>query len=60
MRIWKLVGLAGLIGGVAVGVTVGVRRLQRAERPYVDADITELRARLRRRFAEIETETLPA
>ena len=46
-------GLAGLIGGVAVGVTLGARQLQRSRRPYVDGDIHELRERLHSRFAEV-------
>jgi hypothetical protein len=53
MRVWKILGLAGLIGGVAVGVAVGARHAQRTRREYVDADITELRDRLRARFAQI-------
>ena len=46
-------GLAGLIGGVAVGVTLGARQVQRSRREYVDGDILELRERLHARFAQV-------
>lgn len=46
-------GLAGLIGGVAVGVTLGARQVQRSRREFVDGDIHELRERLHARFAEV-------
>ena len=46
-------GLAGLIGGVAVGVTLGARQVQRSRREFVDGDIHELSERLRARFAEV-------
>jgi len=52
VRIWKWIGLAGLLGVVAVGVTVGAKQVQRSRREYVDADPDELRDRLRARFAE--------
>lgn len=51
---WKVVGLAGLIGAVAAGATLGARQIRRARREYVDADVDEIRARLRARYAEIE------
>lgn len=51
---WKVVGLAGLIGAVAAGATLGARQIQRARRVYVDADVDEIRARLRARYADIE------
>ena len=52
MRVpWKLVGVAGLAGVAATGVVVARRR--RAQRDY---DPDELRARLHRRLAEIETD----
>ena len=46
-------GLAGLIGGVAVGVTLGARQVQRSHREYVDGDIRDLSERLHARFAEV-------
>jgi hypothetical protein len=57
MRIWKILGVAGLIGGVAIGVAVGARYLQRSDREIVDGDIAEIRERLHRRFAEIDLPT---
>ena len=53
MRIWKILGVAGLIGGVAIGVAVGARHLQRSDREIVDGDIAEIRDRLHRRLAQI-------
>lgn len=49
---WKWIGLAGLVGVVAVGATVGAKQLQRTRREYADADPDELRDRLHARFAE--------
>ena len=65
MRWWKIVGLAGLIGGVAVGVTLGARQVQRSRREYVDGDIRDLHERLHARFAQVaplddETATVSA
>ena len=54
MRLWKVLGLAGLIGGVALGVSVGARHVERSRREFVDDDIVTLRDRLRARFAQIE------
>lgn len=51
MRIWKWVGLAGIVGAAAVGIAAGtatVRRRQR--RAYVDANPDELRTRLHERL----------
>lgn len=55
MRIWKIIGLAGVVGVAAVGVAAGARTLQRQQREYRDADVDELRSRLHQRFAEAET-----
>jgi hypothetical protein len=49
---WKWIGLAGLVGVVAVGATVGAKQVQRSRREYADADPAELRDRLHARFAE--------
>ncbi len=46
---WKLLGLAGLLGGVATGAAI--TRQERERRAY-SAD--EIRARLHRRHSEIE------
>jgi hypothetical protein len=53
---WKWIGLAGLVGVVAVGATVGAKHVQRSRREYADADPAELRDRLRARFAEVATD----
>jgi hypothetical protein len=47
---WKLIGLAGLAGVAATGVVVARKR--RAHREY---DPEELRAKLHRRLAEVES-----
>jgi hypothetical protein len=47
VRWWKWVGLAGLVGAAAIGVGVVISR---RERPTVDYDLDELRARLHRRL----------
>jgi hypothetical protein len=47
---WKLIGVAGLAGVAATGVVVARRR--RAQRDY---DPDELRDRLHRRLAEIDS-----
>jgi hypothetical protein len=53
MRVpWKLIGLAGLAGVAATGIVVARRR--RVQRDY---DPDELRARLRRRLAEVTDQT---
>jgi hypothetical protein len=48
---WKLIGLAGLAGVAATGVVVARKR--RAQREY---DPDELRDRLHRRLAEVESD----
>jgi hypothetical protein len=48
---WKLIGLAGLAGVAATGAIVA--RNRRAQRDY---DPEELRGRLHRRLAEVETD----
>jgi hypothetical protein len=47
---WKLIGVAGLAGVAATGVVLARKR--RAQRDY---DPDELRERLHRRLAEIDT-----
>jgi hypothetical protein len=59
VRLWKILGLAGLVGVVAVGVTVGAKRVQRQRREFVDADPAELRDRLHARFAAAGGATEP-
>lgn len=51
MRIWKIVGLAGLVGVTIASVAVGTRTVQRQRREYRDADVDELRSRLHERLA---------
>jgi hypothetical protein len=56
MRMWKLVGLAGLVGVAATGVVVA--RAERKRRAYTPEDI---RSRLHERAAEApETTQEPA
>ncbi|HSJ90865.1 MAG TPA: hypothetical protein VK917_02280 [Ilumatobacter sp.] len=51
MRVWKILGLAGLVGITAAGVAAGAKAAQRQRREYRDADVDELRASLRARLA---------
>ena len=51
MKVWKMVGLAGL-AAVVVGASAGAVKVQRDRREYADADPEELRDRLRARFDE--------
>ena len=54
MRIWKLVGLAGVVGVAAVGIAAGTSAVsKRKHREFVDANPDELRVRLQQRFAEL-------
>ncbi|MBT5554711.1 MAG: hypothetical protein HOJ85_13215, partial [Ilumatobacter sp.] len=46
MRIWKWVGLAGVVGAAVVGIAVGTSSVQRKRREFVDANPSELRVRL--------------
>lgn len=50
MKLWKILGLAGLAGVAATGFVVVRRR-----RAYREADTTELRSRLRSRLAEADS-----
>ena len=52
MRIWKWVGLAGIVGVAAVGIAVGTATVKRKRREFVDAHPDELRARLHDRLRE--------
>jgi len=54
MRVWKLVGLAGIVGATVAGVAVGTRSVQRQRREYREADVDELRDRLHERFAALD------
>lgn len=51
VRLWKILGLAGLVGAAAVGVAAGTKAVQRQRREYREADTDELRAGLRARLA---------
>ena len=57
MRVWKMIGLAGLVGATVAGVAVGTKSAQRQRREYREADVDELRDRLRDRFSSLEAET---
>jgi hypothetical protein len=55
MRVWKMIGLAGLVGATVAGVAVGANAVHRQRREYRDADVDELRARLHERFAALDS-----
>lgn len=50
MRMWKWVGLAGIVGVAAVGITAGASTVQRRRREFVDATPDEVHLRLQERF----------
>lgn len=54
MRVWKWVGLAGIVGAAAVGIAAGTATVRRKRREYVDANPDELRTRLHERLREAE------
>lgn len=54
MHIWKLVGLAGIVGVAAVGIAAGTSASKRKRREFVDANPDELRVLLQQRFAEAQ------
>ena len=55
MRIWKLVGLAGVVGVAALGVAAGTSAAsKRKRREFVDANPDELRVLLQQRFAQAQ------
>ncbi len=47
---WKWVGLAGIVGVAAVGITAGASTVQRRRREFVDATPDEVHLRLQERF----------
>ena len=51
VQVWKLLGLAGLVGATVVGLAAGTRAVQRKRRAYREADADELRSRLHERLA---------
>jgi len=50
MRLWKWVGLAGVVGATAVGVAVGTAAVRRKRREFVDADPDDIRKALHDRL----------
>jgi hypothetical protein len=50
MRIWKWVGLAGIVGVAAVGIAAGTSTVRRKRREFVDSHPDELRSRLHDRL----------
>lgn len=54
MRVWKWVGLAGVVGAAAVGIAAGTATVRRKRREFVEASPDELRTRLHERLAEAE------
>jgi hypothetical protein len=59
MRIWKLVGLAGIVGVAAVGIVAGTTTVQRKRREFVDAEPDELRTRLQARLQQAHARDSP-
>lgn len=54
VRLWKILGLAGILGAAAVGVAAGSRAVQRRQREFREADPDDLRARLHQRLDEAD------
>jgi hypothetical protein len=54
MRIWKWVGLAGIVGVTALGVAAGTAAVRRQRREFVEANPDELRTALHDRLREAE------
>jgi hypothetical protein len=54
MRIWKWVGLAGVVGAAAIGIAAGTSAVHRKRREFVDANPDELRVLLQQRFSEAQ------
>jgi len=54
VRMWKVLGLAGVVGATAVGVAAGSRAVQRRQREFREADPVELRGQLHERLAAAE------
>lgn len=54
VRVWKILGLAGILGATAVGVAAGSRAVQRRQREFREADPDDLRARLHQRLHDAE------
>jgi hypothetical protein len=55
VRLWKILGLAGLVGVTAVGVAAGTKAIKRHRRAYRDADADELRSSLHARLAAVDS-----
>jgi hypothetical protein len=51
---WKILGLAGIVGAAAVGVAAGSRAVQRRRRVFREADPDELRTRLHERLGDAD------
>jgi len=54
MRIWKWVGLAGIVGAAAVGIAAGTANVKRKRREFIDATPDALRTRLHDRLREAQ------
>jgi len=57
---WKVLGLAGIVGATAAGVAYSAKSVERQKREYRDADIDELRSHLHQRLADLDGEPPPA
>lgn len=54
MRIWKLIGLAGVVGVAAAGIVAGTTTVQCKRREFVDTEPDELRTRLQARLQQAQ------
>jgi hypothetical protein len=54
VRMWKVLGLAGVVGATAVGIAAGSRAVERRRREFREADPDELRTRLHERLAHAD------
>jgi hypothetical protein len=57
VRVWKWIGLAGVVGVAALGVAGGARAVQRRRREFVDADLEEVTRRLHDRHRDAVART---
>jgi len=52
MKLWKWIGLAGVVGVAAMGVAAGSATVKRKRREFIEANPSELRERLHARHSE--------
>lgn len=54
VRMWKWIGLAGIVGVTAVGIAAGSATVRRKRREFVDSNPDELRTALHDRLGEAQ------